>query len=94
MAVKPTAKNTVPILECVPCDISGISSSTTTYSMAPAAKLKRYGSAGTMSWAAKTVSTAPMGYTAPESTPSKNARDFFMPSACNGMEMMAPSGKF
>ena len=34
-------KNTVPTLECCPCDISGISSSTTTYSMAPAAKLSR-----------------------------------------------------
>ena len=28
--LKPTAKNTVPMLECAPCDISGISSSTTT----------------------------------------------------------------
>ena len=36
-----SAKNTVPTLECCPCDISGISSSTTTYSMAPAAKLSR-----------------------------------------------------
>ena len=35
-------KNTVPTLECCSCDISGISSSTTTYSMAPAAKLSRY----------------------------------------------------
>ena len=30
MTLKPTAKNTVPRLECSPCDISGISSSTTT----------------------------------------------------------------
>ena len=36
ITLKPTAKNTVPTLECCPCDISGISSSTTTYSMAPA----------------------------------------------------------
>ena len=41
ITLKPTAKNTVPMLECCPCDISGISSSTTTYSMAPAAKLSR-----------------------------------------------------
>ena len=41
ITLKPTAKNTVPTLECYPCDISGISSSTTTYSMAPAAKLSR-----------------------------------------------------
>ena len=42
ITLKPTAKNTVPTLECRPCDISGISASTTTYSMAPAAKLSRY----------------------------------------------------
>ena len=41
ITLNPTAKNTVPMLECCPCDISGISSSTTTYSMAPAAKLSR-----------------------------------------------------
>jgi len=39
--VKPTAKNTVPKLECLPCDISGMSSSTTTYIIAPAAKLSK-----------------------------------------------------
>ena len=36
ITLKPTAKNIVPTFECSPCDISGISSSTTTYSMAPA----------------------------------------------------------
>ena len=41
ITLKPTAKNTVPTLECCPCDISGIRSYTTTYSMAPAAKLSR-----------------------------------------------------
>ena len=30
ITLNPTAKNTVPRLECCPCDISGISSSTTT----------------------------------------------------------------
>ena len=35
---KPTVKKTVPMLEWPPSLISGISSSTTTYSMAPAAK--------------------------------------------------------
>ena len=42
ITLKPTAKNTVPTLECCPCDISEISSSTTTYSMAPAKKLIRW----------------------------------------------------
>ena len=36
ITLKSTTKNTVPTLECCPCDIFGISSSTTTYSMAPA----------------------------------------------------------
>ena len=30
MTLKPAAKKIVPMLECFPCDISGISSSTTT----------------------------------------------------------------
>ena len=30
ITLKPAAKSTVPILECLPCDISGINSSTTT----------------------------------------------------------------
>ena len=38
ISVKPRAKKMVPMFECSPSDISGISSSTTTYSMAPAAK--------------------------------------------------------
>ena len=44
--------------------------------------------------AARIVSTAPMGSTMPDSTPSQNARRFGIPSARRGMEMMAPSGKF
>ncbi len=39
--LKPTAKATTPIFECSPADISGISSSTTTYIIAPAAKDSR-----------------------------------------------------
>ena len=35
-------KNTVPTLECCSCDISGISSSTTTYSMAPAKRSRTF----------------------------------------------------
>lgn len=37
----PTANAIVPMFECLPSDISGISSSITTYIIAPAAKLKR-----------------------------------------------------
>ena len=46
--------------------------------MAPAAKLRKYGSA------ARIVSTAPMGSTTPESTPPKNALPLLSPSARSG----------
>lgn len=71
--LKPNAKNTVPMLECLPVDISGINSSTTTYSIAPAAKLSRNGRAGTTNCAARIVSIAPSGSTIPERTPLANA---------------------
>ena len=41
ITMNPTAKVMTPTSECSPCDISGISSSTTTYIMAPAAKERR-----------------------------------------------------
>ena len=41
ITTKPREKAIVPILECFPSDISGISSSTTTYIMAPAAKARK-----------------------------------------------------
>ena len=39
--IKPIAKAIVPISECLPCWVSGISSSTTTYSIAPAEKASK-----------------------------------------------------
>ena len=62
--------------------------------MAPAAKLRKYGSAGITSCAARSVSTAPIGSTTPESTPPRNALPLLSPSARSGIEMIAPSGKF
>ena len=94
ITLKPAAKNRVPTLECFPWDISGISSSTTTYSMAPAAKLSRYGSARVTYRAAASVSSAPTGSTTPEKTPPAKARPRPIPSAFKGNEIMAPSGKF
>lgn len=41
MTMNPKAKEMTPMSECSPSDISGISSSTTTYIMAPAAKDRR-----------------------------------------------------
>ena len=94
MRLNPAAKNMVPMLEWSPADISGINSSTTTYSIAPAAKLTRYGSSGTIRLAARIVRIAPIGYTTPDATPAENALIRLMPSPRSGIEMIAPSGKF
>ena len=94
MTVKPRANITTPMLECSPSDISGMSSSTTTYSMAPAAKLSMYGINGTISLEATTVRKPNSGSTAPVSTPSQNDLHLDFHSALKGMEMIAPSGKF
>ena len=62
--------------------------------MAPAAKLKRYGRAGTISCAARIVRTVPTGSTTPDNTPPKNALLFPIPSARSGIEIIAqPPGK-
>ena len=77
----PTANAIVPMFECLPSDISGISSSITTYIIAPAAKLKRYGIAGTMNFDKSMVKAAATGSTAPESIPYQHAFPFFSPCA-------------
>ena len=87
ITVKPTAALSAPPRAAV-----GSSSTATTYSMAPAAKPSRYGSAGTISCAAAMVSAAPSGSTAPDSTPAIKARGFGLPSARRGREITAPSG--
>ena len=82
------------MLECSPSDISGMSSSITTYIMAPAAKAKRYGSTGTISPDKSMVSKPATGSTIPDRTPKAKALGLLRPLVCSGMEMMAPSGKF
>ena len=52
--------------------------------MAPAAKLRKYGSAGITSCAARSVSTAPTGSTTPESTPPRNALPLLSPLRAEG----------
>ena len=73
---------------------SGISSSTTTYSMAPAAKDSSQGRSSSTEPATRTVSTAKTGSTAPLSAPMPNAFPGRIPSCRRGREMAAPSGKF
>jgi 2-C-methyl-D-erythritol 2,4-cyclodiphosphate synthase len=73
---------------------TGISSSTTTYIIAPAAKLKKYGIAGVIIPAASIVTNAATGSTTPDRNPYRN--DFPLPSplALSGIDIIAPSGKF
>lgn len=47
ISVNPIATPIVPMLECLPFCDSGISSSVTTYIIAPAANERRYGNNGT-----------------------------------------------
>lgn len=54
--VKPAANRMVTALECSPSAISGTSSSTKTYIIAPAAKLRRYSRTGVTNPAASTLS--------------------------------------
>ena len=91
---KPIATPIVPIFECSPVCDSGISSSTTTYIIAPAAKDKHYGKPGTTRLVNSIVKIAPIGSTIPDKVPYQNAFNFDIPSLFNGIEMIAPSGKF
>ena len=94
MRQKPTINAMVARFECPPSDISGTSSSMTTYIMAPAAKLNRYGITGSIIPMASIVSIPAIGSTIPDNTPYTKALSFELPVLCNGMDMIAPSGKF
>lgn len=94
IVTKPNENKTVPMFVCFPSDISGINSSTTTYIIAPAAKLKKYGSNGTTCVANKMVIIEPIGSTNPDKTPYMKVFHFGIPSALSGIDTIAPSGKF
>ena len=72
----------------------GISSSTATYSMAPAAKLSSHGSAACADAAANTTRIPNTGSTLPDSIPLRNALLREQPCCRSGSAMAAPSGKF
>ena len=82
------------MFECSPSCDSGINSSTTTYIIAPAAKASKYGSIGVTSPVNNIVIIAAIGSTIPDNTPYPNDFNFDFPSASNGIEIIAPSGKF
>ena len=88
------AKPIVLRLECSPVEASGISSSTTTYSIAPATKARVYGNIGMINDASITTMSPPIGSTAPLRLPIMNDRHLLLPSARIGIEMIAPSGMF
>ena len=71
--INPIATPIVPIFECSPFCDSGISSSTTTYIIAPAAKDSKYGKIGITKLVSKIVIMAPIGSTTPDNAPYKNA---------------------
>lgn len=75
------------------CD-SGISSSTTTKIIAPAAKARAYGMICSMTITRAAPKTAPIGSTIADIAPIKKACQRELPSARMGMESAAPSGIF
>ena len=90
---KPAITPSVPGCECSPRWASGISSSTTTYSIAPAAAESSHGIKGVSCAAASTTSTPNTGSTIPESAPYANARPRDSPSCRSGSATAAPSGE-
>lgn len=92
--VNPNAAPIVPMLLCAPdCD-SGISSSITTYIIAPAAKDRIYGRTGVINEVRIIVKIAPIGSTIPERIPNEKAFHLDIPVPSRGIEIIAPSGKF
>lgn len=84
----------VPMLVWRPCWVWGMSSSVTTYIMAPAAKARTTGRSGVTSPVMATMIAAPAGSTAPHSVPARNARGRERPLVAKGSDTMAPSGTF
>ena len=69
MSRKPAMTPRVPVLECSPKWASGMSSSTTTYIMAPAAKDSSQGMRGWIVPATSTTRMPKTGYNTPEALP-------------------------
>ena len=92
--MNPNATPIVPILLCSPACDSGISSSITTYIIAPAENVNIYGSIGITAFVNNIVNIADIGSTIPDNVPYKNAFALETPTVFNGIEIIAPSGKF
>lgn len=94
IVVNPIANPMVPTLLCSPACDDGISSSTTTYSIAPAAKASSTGIAPRLLSRKNMVANAATGSTSPDSAPQVNAVRLLFFSLRRGMDIMAPSGMF
>ena len=92
--INPNAKQIVPKSDSSPDDDSGINSSTTTYIIAPAAKVNKYGINGRINCENITVNNAAIGSTTPDKNPQENDLNLLIPLPLSGIEIIAPSGKF
>ena len=84
----------VPMLLCLPACDDGMSSSTTTYNIAPAANERSAGIADALAPRKSIVAIAATGSTKPDSAPHVNALKRLFPSLRRGMDIIAPSGMF
>ena len=91
---KPNATPIVAILEWLPSWDSGISSSTTTYIIAPAEKASKNGNTGCNQSINNMVINPAKGSTMPEPAPYKNAFHLLRTLSFKGIDTIAPSGKF
>ena len=82
------------MLDCFCVFAPGISSSDTTYIIAPAANDSKNGITGVNKFVSSIVSIAAIGSTIPDSVPIINDVVFLYPSLFSGIDIIAPSGKF
>ena len=94
MTKNPAMTPSVPTFECSPRCASGISSSTTTYIMAPAENASIHGMYGDMRPANSTTRMPNTGSARPDNAPSPNAFGALIPSCSMGSATAAPSGIF
>ena len=92
--INPIPTPIVPILDCFCVFAPGISSSATTYIIAPAANESKNGIVGANMFVNNIVRSAAIGSTIPDSVPIMNDFVFVYPSPFNGIDIIAPSGKF
>jgi len=94
ISINPIATPIVPKSEYFPFCDSGINSCITTYIIAPAANDSIYGRILIAIFVSIIVVIAPIGSTIPDKVPFTKALNLLSPAVFNGIEIIAPSGKF